>query len=185
MRRVDLRPLFEFANRIASEKRVNRTLGLVSFDGPMTLEDERKFLEQTVLGMEAGDTASVTAWHEGEMVGNCDITRRKFADVRHTGTLGIVLDKRFRGVGLGEAMMRDVIRQAKQAGITLVELSVFAGNGRAIALYRKLGFKAVGTVPGKIHRGKWVSDEFYMYRKSDVGVRSISARRRSSRRPAP
>jgi RimJ/RimL family protein N-acetyltransferase len=97
------------------------------------------------------------------MVGNCDITGRKLKDVRHTGVLGIAIIDGYRGVGLGEQMIRAALNQATKIGIWLVELEVFANNERARQLYSKIGFKKVGTVPKKIQRNGKLIDEVVMY----------------------
>jgi ribosomal protein S18 acetylase RimI-like enzyme len=54
---------------------------------------------------------------------------------------------RYRGLGVGEALTRQVIHEARDSGAEELLLAVFDDNARAIRLYRKLGFEHV-VVPG-------------------------------------
>jgi ribosomal protein S18 acetylase RimI-like enzyme len=53
---------------------------------------------------------------------------------------------RYRGMGIGEALTRRVIEQARAEGALELFLRVFEDNAPALALYRKLGFEQV-TLP--------------------------------------
>jgi RimJ/RimL family protein N-acetyltransferase len=71
--------------------------------------------------------------------------------------LGIVITDGYRGVGLGEEMVRTALSQASKLGIWAIELEVFATNEPAKHIYEKLGLKTFGTVPKKVLRdGKFV-----------------------------
>lgn len=50
-----------------------------------------------------------------------------------------------RGRGLGEAMMRFAIAKVRGAGAEFMTLEVRQSNTAAVALYKKLGFEALGT----------------------------------------
>ena len=163
LKRSDLTQLLKFANSLVEERRTNPDLGIVSLDRRVSREDQRKFLNDVLTHLEKNEVASVAAFDGGRMVGNCDILRRKPHDVRHTGVLGIAILEGYRGMGLGEAMIGAALRQAQRVGIWLVELEVFSNNARARGLYRKIGFRKVGTVPNKIlRRGRHI-DEDRMY----------------------
>jgi ribosomal protein S18 acetylase RimI-like enzyme len=47
---------------------------------------------------------------------------------------------RYRGLGIGEALVRRVLAEAQLRGAADVRLAVYNDNARAITLYRKLGF---------------------------------------------
>jgi len=161
--RSDLDALVKFANKISREKGVNRELGIVSLDGRATKADERKFLNKILEGASRREVVSLAAIVDGDIVGHADVWRRKPRDVNHTGVFGIVLRDGYRGVGIGERLMTEVLRGSKKMGVWLVELTVFAINERARHLYEKLGFKEVGVVPDKVVRGERHFDEIVMY----------------------
>ena len=74
----------------------------------------------------------------------------------HVGELGIFIKKLYRDKGIGEFMIRQALKYARKEGIKIVELSVFANNGRAIHLYKKLGFKKVGLLKGTLkNKGRY------------------------------
>lgn len=163
LRYADLDAMVEFANKIAKEKKTNRDLGIVSFDRRMTREKERRFLKMIIEGSRSGDVISLGAFAGGKLVGHCDLKRRKPNDVRHTGVLGIVILDGYRGVGVGEKLITEVLGEALRKGVWLIELTTFAINEGAIHLYEKFGFHRVGIVPGKMLRDGMLLDEVVMY----------------------
>lgn len=83
------------------------------------------------------------------IVGWCDIYVETEDELRpgysHVGRLGMGLDVKFRGLGLGSAMLRVALDLARSTRIERVELQVYASNEPAIALYRKFGFETEGV----------------------------------------
>lgn len=49
-----------------------------------------------------------------------------------------------RGLGIAEALMRFAIAKVRSAGATYMTLEVRQSNAAAVALYKKLGFEAMG-----------------------------------------
>jgi RimJ/RimL family protein N-acetyltransferase len=67
---------------------------------------------------------------------------RKFA---HQSLFAIIVDKKFRGKGVGTALMKDLIDLAKNSfKLEILHLEVYKGNP-AINLYKRLGFKEYGV----------------------------------------
>ena len=163
LRRRDLGALVPFANSFHKERKTNRDLGITSLDRRMTRKDESKFLEETLKGLAKKRRVSVAAFHGERMVGHCDISGRPSPDERHTGMLGIVVVDGYRGVGLGEQMMKTALAEAPRLGMWMIELEVFAINARAKHLYEKLGFKTVGVIPKKVLRDGRFIDIVRMY----------------------
>lgn len=62
-----------------------------------------------------------------------------------------------QGRGIGKALMETLIEAAKRAGYEQMELEVVSINDKALGLYRKLGFVAIGT----IERGMKYKDGSY------------------------
>lgn len=163
LRGTDLDGLLKFANAIVKERRTNFELGIVSLDKRVRRSDEKKFLERTLLGIRKKEVVSVAAFVGERIIGNCDVSRRRLADVRHTGLFGIVILDGYRGTGIGQMMIRTALEEALRRGVWLVELDAFAINKTAIHVYEKLGFKRAGVVPGKVLRNGRLLDEIHMY----------------------
>jgi ribosomal protein S18 acetylase RimI-like enzyme len=53
----------------------------------------------------------------------------------------VVVDETARGRGVGEALTREALRQAEEAGAISVELTTREGREAANRLYRRLGFE--------------------------------------------
>jgi len=79
------------------------------------------------------------------IVGWCDIRRETIPVYAHAGHLGMGLLPEYRGRGIGERLIRASIDAARVAGFERIELTVYARNVRAVALYRKVGFVHEGT----------------------------------------
>ncbi len=62
----------------------------------------------------------------------------------------VAVHPEFRGRGVGERLMRELIRIAYRRGAARMTLEVRVGNAPAQALYRKLGFV---TEPGAVRKG--------------------------------
>ncbi|MBB5573484.1 MULTISPECIES: GNAT family N-acetyltransferase [Rhizobium] len=97
-----------------------------------------------VLGMIEKGNPQFVALADGEVVGWCDISRHTFPSHAHAGSLGMGIIPAYRGQGLGHRSIDAALRAARDVGIERVELSVHADNGRAIALYEKVGFVREG-----------------------------------------
>jgi [ribosomal protein S18]-alanine N-acetyltransferase len=64
---------------------------------------------------------------------------------RHgSGELGMLVDREWRGRGVGSALLQAAIAWAREHGLHKLSLEVFAHNTSAIALYRKCGFVEEG-----------------------------------------
>lgn len=76
---------------------------------------------------------------------------------RHVMSLGITVAGAAQGRGVGTRLMQELVRYADQWGQVLrIELTVFADNDRAIALYRRHGFVQEG-----LHRAYALRDGAY------------------------
>jgi RimJ/RimL family protein N-acetyltransferase len=153
----DLNALVSFVNTFVREKERNRELGISSMDRKVTRLEERRFLERTLHEKAKRRLVTLAAFHGNRLIGHCDIAGRTQEDEMHTGVLGIAIVEGYRGVGLGERMVRIALDQASKLGIWVVELDVFDTNTTAKRLYHKLGFKTAGVVPKKVFRdGKFI-----------------------------
>lgn len=173
----DLEPLMKFANALVREKKANRELGVGAFDRRVTRKSESKFLGTMLHESERRQGVNLAAFSGASLVGLCSVRRREPVDFRHTGVLGIAVLEAFRGRGVGRGLMSGVLGSCLKSGIWLVELEVMAINGRAIRLYEGLGFRRVGTVPGKALRDGREIDLISMYADLRRTDKSPGARR--------
>ena len=65
-------------------------------------------------------------------------------------------------MGLGKAIMEDLLRWAKSEGVRKVTLDVFATNSSAISLYREMGFAEEARLTGQVILAGQPVDELVM-----------------------
>ena len=62
----------------------------------------------------------------------------------------VTMDALREGVGIGTALLEEVVETARAAGCSRVQLMTTNNNLRALAFYQKRGFRLVGLRPGAI-----------------------------------
>lgn len=72
--------------------------------------------------------------------------------------LGIGIADAWQGQGLGPRFMKILIDDAKSAGRDGIELTTLPENGRAFALYRKMGFEHTGDTDNVAGDGRVVRE---------------------------
>src|SRR5262245_14606766 len=90
------------------------------------------------------------------VVGWADIRREERPAHHHRGVLGMGVHRDYRGRGIGRALLEAALAKAKEIGLLRVDLTVYAGNTAAIALYRKCGF----VEEGRIVKGRFLDGRF-------------------------
>lgn len=97
------------------------------------------------IGERAAQFARTIAWSvlavaDGQVIGmlHVEATRHGF------GEIGMLVDRDWRGHGVGSALLRAAIDLARERGLHKLSLEVFAHNTAAIVLYRKCGFVEEG-----------------------------------------
>jgi ribosomal protein S18 acetylase RimI-like enzyme len=87
----------------------------------------------------------------------------------HVANASFMVDPRSQGCHIGEALGRHCLREAKRAGYGAIQFNfVVSTNTAAVALWRKIGFEIVGTLPKAFrHRELGLVDAYVMYRFLD------------------
>jgi putative acetyltransferase len=95
---------------------------------------------------------------EGRVAGTVTLDLATAENRPHAGGIAkLIVGREWRRKGLGEALTKTAIAEAAAQGRTLLCLDVRSGDA-AHALYRKLGFRDVGGVPGDTRDAR--GDEF-------------------------
>lgn len=124
--------------------------GLVSFFASMSPEAlkwglppyDRQRIERWLLNLANG--VMLVAEFGCKIVGNLYVWWSPAERVKHSGELLIYLHQDFQKAGLGTAMMRRAIEEARSRALHRLQLTVIADNLVAIRLYEKVGFKQEG-----------------------------------------
>lgn len=108
-----------------------------------TYEAEKALFERWLA---SDDVASLVCVVDGRVAGNCQITFSPHRKTRHRASIALALIRAFWGLGIGTAMIEEMIRIAKTKGyVERLELEMIEGNARARALYEKMGFRIAGV----------------------------------------
>lgn len=108
-------------------------------------EEEAEFIRKNRADARA---LMLSAFVDGKLAGNASFAAvSDRGRVRHRCRMGISVYRKFWGMGIGTTLMGEILRCAKDAGFEQMELEVVSTNLPAIALYKKVGFEAAGTIP--------------------------------------
>lgn len=80
-----------------------------------------------------------------ELIGKISVLGGSYLRTQHVGTIEMFVRARYRGKGIGSALLKYVIEWSRaNRFLKKLSLSVFADNKAAIALYQKHGFVEEG-----------------------------------------
>ena len=132
---ADVEGLQGAVEAVARERRYLATVTGFGVDGTRAFVD----------GLLRGGGVQLVVRSAGRIVGWCDVQRHPFEGLRHGGVLGIGLLPEWRARGVGAALLARALEAGEAAGMTRVELEVFASNRRAIRLFEGAGFVREGV----------------------------------------
>lgn len=141
--------LLSHAQALGLYRAVGRGIGLEADLTEATRSDVEALFSRLPLdnaGCDRADDGHITDWvakRNGKPLGFVQLVRRARPDSssRSYWLFSLMVRGRYRGLGIGEMLTRQVIEQAKAEGAPELRLAVFDDNLSAILLYRKLGFE--------------------------------------------
>lgn len=123
-----------------------------AFSMPWTKKDFQGLLEHSYCFY-------LTALVDGRPVGCCGYTN----SCNEANIDNVVVDRRYRGRGIGQAMLRELIARGERAGIEAFTLEVRVSNEAAIHIYEKAGFLSEGIRPNFYEKPR--EDAMIMWRR--------------------
>ncbi|MGD2201457.1 MAG: GNAT family N-acetyltransferase [Candidatus Bathyarchaeota archaeon] len=136
----DLDDMLEFINSLVDEG------APIQLNTRLTRESEVDWLAGYLSKLEKDEIVGVVAEVDGRFVGQVQVNPKRGRS-SHVGVLGISLKEGYRDVGIGTELMDEAAAQAKEMGLEVLTLEVFANNERAIHVYEKSGYREVGRIP--------------------------------------
>lgn len=108
---------------------------------PLTLHEGLAFFAEQTLTAVAVD-------EEGTVQGMYILHPNNIGRCGHIANASYAVDRGARGQGIGEALVRDSLRMAKDRGFGVMQFNaVVATNSVALHLYEKVGFTRLGVIP--------------------------------------
>jgi L-phenylalanine/L-methionine N-acetyltransferase len=149
-------------------KYLNKVIGETKFLSrvkPITLKDEKKWLDGVMEKMKNKKCIQLFAEHDGKIIAGCSVEKRGRQTSEHVGSYGIAILQAYTGIGLGTKLTSHVLDiTKKEMKIEIAKLSVFGKNKIAQGLYRKMGFRYAGKIPNGVKHGKIYMDDIMMYK---------------------
>ncbi|MBU0532587.1 GNAT family N-acetyltransferase [Candidatus Micrarchaeota archaeon] len=156
----DTRGFLIFINKLIGER------SCIIYDKKFTLKQEEGWKKTQLEALKKRDGYTLVAKIDGKIAGTSGAKKGAYKE-RGNVCLGIAIAKEFRGLGLGEALLKLNMRTAKRffkPRPRNIYLSVFETNKPAYALYKKLGFKEFARLPKwLLHRGEYRDHIFMKY----------------------
>ena len=119
-----------------------------SFMYPLALPKALAFWRRVAAGVANGERALLVAEDDDGIVGTVQLVLDQPENQPHRADLAkLLVHRRARRHGLGEALMRAAEETARDCGKTLLVLDTVPGSD-AERLYDRLGWVRVGTIPG-------------------------------------
>ena len=110
--------------------------------------------------------ATTVAWADGEIAGFYILHDNNVGRCSHTANASYGVSKKFRGCGVGKVLVSDSLAKAKQCGYRGLQYNaVVKSNYGAIALYLKLGFNIIGTIPGGYRKADGTFEDLLIFHK--------------------
>ena len=111
-------------------------------DKEMTVDEAISFFNAQTKTITAKDTK------DDQVVGMYILHPNNVGRCAHICNASYAVSKECRGKGIGELLVKDCIKRAKECGFKILQFNaVVADNIPALNLYKKLGFKQLGTIP--------------------------------------
>ena len=120
------------------------------------VEQGKAFPQLEDLGVEDGEAffkeqsyTGIAVNENDEIVGLYILHPNNIGRCGHICNASYAVKSTVRGQGVGKAIVTDCLEKAKEIGFRVLQFNaVVKSNTTALALYKKLGFTQLGTIPG-------------------------------------
>ena len=140
LRRVeeeDAEKIIKYLNIVGGESD-NLLFGENEFNS--SVEEEKRFISN----FNKANNLMIIGLIDNNIVSIANIVKSPRKRISHNGEIAISVKKEYWGIGIGYAVMNELIEFAKCNNIKNISLGVKASNNKAINLYKKYGFKEIG-----------------------------------------
>ena len=153
---VSVKALQKYINKFVAEK------AYIMMDKKATYSEEKKWKQNSLADMKKGRKINLIALSGKRVVASFDVRQGLWKDSCNV-SLGASVAKDFRHGGLGEFMLRTLVKKAKEKFKPKhIYLSVAGPNKAARRLYEKVGFRKMAVFPKWFKHGGNYVDQVWM-----------------------
>jgi ribosomal protein S18 acetylase RimI-like enzyme len=140
-------------------------------DKPVTLKEEKQWLKAQFQAQKKGEQIFFKAIANGQLIGDC-FAKPGFGRSHSNINLGIAIKKQWRGKGLGNIMLKELILLSeKKWHPKNIVIHVVSSNKNALSLYESLGFRKIARLPLWFkYYGKYLDEFILVLKKNDFDV---------------
>jgi ribosomal protein S18 acetylase RimI-like enzyme len=149
----DLNDIWNIFNEVVEEKQ------FIPVINPVTSRFEK---ENWYFRQKDEDNIVVVAEIDNHIVGQCMIEHTYWDASAHVGDLGIIIAAHYRNFGLGQYLIQEALKVARDKAFEKICLSCFHTNIRALNLYKRIGFQKVGLRERQFKMDGKIFDEVLM-----------------------
>lgn len=133
--------------------------------GDTYLYDPKTTREEARASWMSRDVSTYVAILDGVVVGTYILRPNQGGLGSHVANAGYMVRKEAGGKGIGAALCRHSMEEARRQGFLAMQFNmVVSTNERAVALWQRMGFAIVGTLPKAFRHSKLgLVDAYVMY----------------------
>ena len=109
-----------------------------------TVEKEEKWIKNN---LESQNSLLIVCEVNRTIAGTCGLNFETSIKTAHRASFGLSIKKKYWNLGIGSAMIEEIITVSRARGIEIMELTYAEGNERGRRLYEKFGFRIVSERP--------------------------------------
>lgn len=102
---------------------------------------KKKVVENWLKNVKSGETVTLLAWSDGNVVGYGTVDRNSARWTRRVGEIRMNVAERFRGLGLGRHLSGKIFDIAQRIGLKKLTANMTPDQAGAQAAFSKLGFR--------------------------------------------
>lgn len=153
----DAQQLVEYMNLVGGE---SDFLTYGKNECRFTVEEERQFLRNQ---QKNPNNIYLAGFIGDELACFANLAAESKKRITHNCELGITVRKKYWNLGVASALMKELIRFARESEtLRAIHLDVYANNQSAIRLYEKFGFQKVGRMKDYFRVGSQYYDKLMM-----------------------
>jgi len=124
----------------------------------LSREEATALLQDLLARTARKEALNLVAIADSRIVAYAMVMRRKgFSS--HVGEFGIGITKGYRGIGIGTAMLQELITSSRELGLKILIAKTFASNIGMRQVLERSGFREVGHIPRTYERrGRYIDE---------------------------